>query len=417
MHGNSENPGGKNSRLRAKIDFINSHDDTSTPRIPFIFADGGDHFYGNASWSIDWSRATLSPDGFSVLTRMQHDGCKEHQGLSFGIPRPGVTTRAMEDIVSCTGIAFDDDNHKNLGRGKIVTDSGPSRIVFGTANDGKDRETLSLSLLKNCGLIRATDEDIQRVLNEKKDGEPYRGVKAARTASDLLKVRQKGDDYVVEVTMDPHVRSRSIVLYENPIEGELFAELYKRRLFLEVSKCIERDIYGTSGHDQKTFMPNAIAYLPSKNHTEFFHTTCGGPELYDPIPVAERVLSEASKPKRKHYTSRAKTGAKKGGLHGLLLATLIAERFPDLRHGNRESPLKLRRCPFADEHSSNRGKADNNVYVYDADPERSGYPYVGCHHNTCDGKRTTKEFIARMIEDGDLTEEALQDPSYRIELE
>ncbi len=271
--------------------------------------------------------------------------------------------------------------------------------------------------MQNCGSIRATDADIQRVLNAKKDGEPYRSVKAVRTGSGLLKVRLKGDESLVDVTMDPQVRSRSIVLYENPIEGELFAELYKRNLFLEVSRTIELDIYGVSGHDQKTFMPNAIAYLPSKNHTEFFHTTCGGPELYDPIPVAERVLSEASKPKRKHYTSRAKTGAKKGGLHGLLLATLIAERFPELRHRNSDSPVRLRRCPFADEHSSNRGKADGATFVYDADPERSGYPHIGCFHETCDGKRTTKEFIARMIEDGDLTEEALQDPNYRIELE
>ncbi len=124
--------------LQSKIDWINSHEpNDSTPRIPIIFADGGDHVYGDASKSTNWSRGSLSPDGFSVITRMPHAGCKQHQALSFCKPRPGVTTRGMEDTVSCTGIAFDDDNHKDLGRAKIVTTVGPFRIVYGTANDGK----------------------------------------------------------------------------------------------------------------------------------------------------------------------------------------------------------------------------------------------------------------------------------------
>jgi hypothetical protein len=213
--------------------------------------------------------------------------------------------------------------------------------------------------------------------------------------------------------MRPQTRSRTIIPFKGPIEGELLEEILSRNLDKKICEAIELGIFGIVAHDEKTKTVNAAAFLPTGNRREFFFQLCGDDYYLDAIAVAQRVIAE--NPPRAKTSPRPHTeGASSGGLHGLLLATFIEEQADELRLGSKTCPLVLKRCPFADEHGSRRGQADGSAFVFDADTEMNGgYAVVKCQHDSC-CDRTTREFVNEMIASGDLPSDIYSNTEYRL---
>lgn len=382
-----------------------------------------DRYWIGAEKATTWDSATMTIAGLFVLLLLRHEDAKKNAyGIALMTLKPGETARQKEKAASWTGTAFDDDNHKALGRAVITKKGGPLRLCYSTASDGKSADTFPVSSYtewadgEGAPLLRdATDETIARFLNDGKQGEPHRRVAVERLPSGWPKVSKIGGEYHAHYNMEPQTRTRTVVPFAAPIAGELLDKLIERGLVKKVCEAIERDIFGVIGHDEKTKTINAVAFLPTGNRREFFYQVCGDAYLYDAVAAARRVLAEnPPRPKRVHVP--ATPSAKAGGLRGLLLATMIEERFPELMRGTKITPLVLDRCPFADGHSSKRGQADGTAFVYDADPERTGYPVVKCHHDSCSGY-STKDFVNEMIRNGDLPADIYDDQDYRIELE
>lgn len=370
-----------------------------------------------------WIWETMTIGGLFVLLRWRHEDAKKNAyGIALMTPKPGKTARRKDDAASWTGVAFDDDNHQALGRDVLTKKGGPLRCCFSTASDGKHTDTFPANSYtgwakrENAPSLRdATDETIAQFLNDGKHGEPHRCVVVERTPSGWPKVSLIDGEYHVHFNMEPQTRTRTIVPFEEPIEGKLLDELITRGLVKKVCEAIELDIFGVIGHDEKTKTVNAVAFLPTGTRREFFYHVCGDAYLYDAIATARRVLAENPPRPKSERVSNASWG-KVGGLRGLMLATMIEERFPELMRGTKTNPLVLDRCPFADGHSSKRGEADGSAFVYDADAERTGYPVVKCHHDSC-RDYSTKDFVNEMIRNGDLPADIYDDQDYRIELE
>lgn len=134
--------------------------------------------------------------------------------------------------------------------------------------------------------------------------------------------------------------------------------------------------------------------------------------LFDPRPLAEKVIARLKAEGAESIVRPALQGVFldvpvlsgfENSLEGVLLATLIDDQYSDLvASTNNLNPLKLRRCPFADEHHSGRGQSDNCLYCYDPAPDRGyRYPTMRCRHATCRDRRTS-DFVAAMIALGDL---------------
>jgi hypothetical protein len=396
-------------------------------RIRFIYADGSqgrDGRYYGAERSEVWHSANLSLGALFWLTSQQdEDAKKDHAGIALMTQKTGERTRRQHVAASWTGLALDDDNHKELGRGVTVTNTGPIRVAFSTASDGKDAASNEMAafgkwakeVANGLSFTKADDATIARFLNALKDGEPFRSVKVKRYEGGTPMVRDGG---LFDYTMEAHTRTRTIVPFAEPITGELLTEIQRLRLVRKVCDAIEHDICGRNGHDEKTKTVNAVAYLPAKCKAPFFHTVCGDlerPYLYDAKATAERILAENPPRPRTEYVPK-KTGGKVTGLRGLLLATFIAEQVPDLQQGSKTFPLVLKRCPFADFHGSRQGQADGSAFVYDADEhDNEGWPHIGCQHDSCK-KRMTLDFVREMISRGELPSSIYEDQAYRIEV-
>lgn len=392
--------------------------------VGFIFA-VAETYYGvrrGAEMAKRWQSASL-PLGLLLLLFKWRDeiGLKDEAGIVFMTLKQGFDERKTDYAASWTGIAYDDDNHPALGPSVLERDDGPFRCCFGTASDGKSEDTFPVDSYRSWQLKagaptlgNASDGDVEQFLNRDKPGNS--GVALKRTPGGFPEMIKIDGEYHARYTMAPHVRSRSVVLFAEPIDGDLLRELISRGLVKKVAEEIEWDIYRVIAHDAKTKRVNAVAFLASGDRVEYRFKLCGKPSLYDAIGAAKRVI-EANPIRERPARIAVPTGGYGGGLHGLLLATLIEEQCPELMVSGTCSPIRLRCCPFADGHGTRRGQADGSAYVYDADPERNnGYPYVNCHHDSCSGY-STKDFVNEMIRNGDLPSDVYQDQEYRIELE
>lgn len=260
------------STLTKQINYVNEYERNNGPHLPshgetaitFIYAEGfvgHDGTFVGAERAPAWATGTLSIGGlFGLCAFRDEQAHKQQRGIAFCTLRHGTSARRIENVESWTGIAFDDDNHKNLGRALITRPGGPLRCSFSTASDGKCEDAFSVDAYTKYGkdsgnsipLGQATDADIQRFLNSRKDGEPYRGVKVVRTASGLPKARHSASGYQIDIRMEPQTRTRTVVPFAQPVQLELLREIIDRGLVKDVCKAIELDIFGVHGHDEKT---------------------------------------------------------------------------------------------------------------------------------------------------------------------
>ena len=215
---------------------------------------------------------------------------------------------------------------------------------------------------------------------------------------------------------EPQERTRILIIFSRPLEGELLRSLLAAKDgYSKFCELLELEVLGLRGTDVKCFDPTRIGYMPSGVSDNFFFAVMGPGSFVDPVPIAEKVVAELPAPPQRTSTigsMDAVPQALKSTLRGVRLASLIAEMYPDLVHSeNNLAPLTLKRCPFADEHRSKRGQADNSLYCYD--PDISPYPVMRCRHTTC-GERDERDFVEAMISQGELDRSTVFDnPDYR----
>lgn len=397
-----------------------------TKTVSFVFAEAEDYFGGRkgAQMADAWAGASLTVLGlFALCAWRDESGRKDDRGIAMMTTKQNHGPRQKGNVASWTGIGLDDDNHSALGRQVLGRKDGPLRCCFGTASDGKHEGHFSAAQYRNWQqqvgaepLGKAADGDIEQFLNHSKQGNPHRGVTLARTTGGYPNLIKINGEHHARFTMVPQERSRTIVVFDEPIEGDLLKEIISRGLEKLVCEEIEKDIFGVVAHDTMTKTVNAVAYLPSGRLAKHYFEVCGKPYLYDAVAAARRVLAANPRREKPKQSAFSPTSGVSGGLRGLLLATLIEERFPELMRGTKTSPLVLHCCPFADGHSTRRGQKDGSAFVFDGDTEGHDYAHIGCKHESCSGY-STKDFVNEMIRNGDLPADIYQDQDYRIELE
>lgn len=383
--------------------------------------------FANHRNATRWHEATLSIGALAYLCSLRADGVpKDFRGIvlsRFKTPRrvTGTGNDSEKDgIVSLNGVSLDDDGVN--ARVDVV----PSYLVisFSTASDGKAEDLVKVDTYrkyaKGAGLpLIPTGESMSRFLNQLcKHGDAYKGVTVQRHASHPDKPAIKNVDGVLHFVAHfaPQERTRYLVPFERPVDGELLKRLLKvpngvKRLVEQ----IEYEALGVRGTDPSCFEAARIGFLPSGNKPNFVSAVIGPAKLFDPVPLAEKIVAEAPvavKP-RYHVTKcKAVPPDLAGDLRGVRLASLIADAYPELVYlENGLSPLKLKECPFCDEHGSMRHKADNSLYCYD--PDQSPYPTMRCRHQTC-VERTTEEFVDALIDCGMLDAASVfNNPDYR----
>lgn len=374
-------------------------------RVVFNFAAG--------QYSKNWYHGELSLAALSILTSVvATKSPKDARGIV--LSEYPSDARKKATVVRVNGMMLDADGYPTRDLVK------PERLViaYATASDGKCKETLSLGAYEagaiKHGLPRVpTPESVVALKGAEKAGSERAYIDTHITI--------EGDDIVM--SFRPQQRTRYVIVFERPLEGDLLRALIDAPGgFKKFGAAMEREVLGVDGTDVTCFEPVRIGYLPttmeSEAPAEHYHQVLGPPVLFDPVPLAERIVA-ANPPKvRKVHQAEIRADDPipdhmRDSLEGVLLATLISE-YPELvRSENNCEPLVLNRCPFADYHASKTGEADGSAYVYDA-TETQRYPVMRCHHASCNG-RLTEEFVAAMIEDGDITRaDVYEEPNNRL---
>lgn len=364
--------------------------------------------FASGKYSKNWFGAELSLSALAVLTRLVRTGVdKDARGLVLSDFPGGERKKAS--VYRVNGMMLDADGYPTRDLIK------PSNyvIAYATASDGKCEERLSrdayaAGALKHKLAPVPTAASVLALKAAEKPG-------SERSYNNMC-ISLDGDDIVLRFA--PQQRTRYVVVFERPVEGDVLQALIAAPDgFKKFGHALEREVLGVGGTDVSCFEPVRIGYLPtttaSEEPADYYHALLGPPVLYDPVPLAVRIVAENPVKQRKVYHAEIRENEAiperlRGSLEGVLLATLIAEGYPELvRNENNCEPLVLHRCPLADYHASNTGAADGSAYVYDAS-EHCRYPVMRCHHTSCSDRRT-EDFVAAMIEAGDL------DPSHVYE--
>lgn len=366
-------------------------------RVPLIFASG--------KKASHWYEAELSIGALIWLTRQRAKLPKDARGICLSRVRyfDGENRRARKaDKCSAVhGMSLDADGFPR----RDAINATHFVIAFSSASDGKSTDTLSRESYKGPPVPLS-------VLD-------YVGKDKARGYQNL-RVGISADDNELTLSFDRQQRTRYLIIFVRPLEGELLEALIEQRLFKEFGRAVEQQVLGITGTDSSCFEAVRVGYLPiePKYGVEPYHELLGPRRLFDPIPLAEQILRDNPPRERKQFNSEVRDSdvpaRLKNSLEGVLLASLIAEQYDELvRRENNCEPLVLHRCPFAEEHGSNRGQADGSAYVYDAS-DTCRFPIMRCHHQTCAGRRT-EDFVAEMIAAGEIEHEAVfEDSSYRL---
>ena len=328
-------------------------------------------------------------------------------------PRP-------EGVLQVFGVSFDDDGV--IGRLKL----NPKylSILFGTASDGKHEDLVSCEAYQTAAKKHGwpavpTAESMSAYLNiECHFGHAYRNVVVSPHSAmpGRPEIVQTGDGLHYRASFEPQERTRILIIFARPLEGELLCSLLAAKDgYSKFCELLELEVLGLRGTDVKCFDPTRIGYMPSGASDKYFFAVMGPGSFVDPVPIAEKVVAELPAQPQRTYTIGSMDAVPQGlksTLRGVRLASLIADIYPDLVHSeNNLAPLTLKRCPFADEHRSKRGQADNTLYCYD--PEVSPYPVMRCRHATC-GERDERDFVDAMISQGELDRSTVFDnPDYR----
>lgn len=389
--------------------------------FPFVFG----CYHGSA-----WLPADLSIGAVALLCSMRAGSQKNVRGIvlshfkSHRRVKGDVDPLSSEGVTAVYGMPLDDDGV--IGRDNV--NAKYLAISYATASDGKSAELilcdayrrgaakLGLPLVPNASGIAA-------YLNQHcNHGPAYRQVCLRTTNADTdtpAVIREKHELYYA-VTFEPQQRTRFLVPYARPIEGELLRQLIDTpHGFKRLGEKVELTVLGTRGTDENCFDPARIAYGPSGDRPNFQFAVIGPPILLDVIPLVEEVLAEAPRRERREYAVSSLDVVPThlaSNLRGVALASLISDSYSELVHSdNGLKPLIMKCCPFADEHGSKRGHADNSLYCYD--PDQTPYPVMRCRHQTC-AARKTEDFVEAMIAHGDLDRrDVFENAEYRAAYE
>jgi putative DNA primase/helicase len=341
----------------------------------------------------------------------------------------GSLYRRKENLERVTGIGLDDDGV--IGRQRCATAARKSDVFviqYSTASDGKNSEHKSTSVFaewaRRSGVSSSpTPETAAAFLNQNcKHGPAFKNVQIAMVGA---------ADGEHQFTFDPQERTRTLVPFSRPLEGALLNKLLTLKDasgntgFKVLCLEIEKRVLGTNGCDEACMEPMRVHYAAARREdspASFLQVS--GHNLFDPVQIAEEIVRRLE-PFHKQRAPNARASA--GGwdavpeklrksLRGVKLASLMEDQYPELvqAKGSGSAPTILKACPFAEQHSSKRGEADNSAYAYDPQPEKGHlFPTVRCRHASC-ANRKTDDFVSEMIERGELTYEAVFDnPSYR----
>lgn len=377
--------------------------DIAALRVQIMFASG--------MFAKHWYEATISYGALVWLTQQRiagpKDRIKDARGIVLSVTNfddevPWMRRRRKEKCVAINGLSFDADGYPT----REMVQPTCLLIAYSTSNDGKDSEKLSRDTYKGA----PTPEAIRHHFGDAK----------ARAYKNL---RVGVNDEGLGLSFDKQQRTRYLAAFKRPLEGGLLDQLIERSLFDKFAAAVEEEALGITGTDTKCFEPVRVAYLGIEPQYDApaYNEVIGPHELFDPVPTAERILAENPPRERKEYSGEIRDGEVpphlRESLKGVLLASLIAEQYEELvRNENNVDPLVLHRCPFADEHGSKTGVSDGSAYVYDAGEEYA-YPRVKCHHETCKNRKT-EEFVAAMIEAGEIErEDVFENADYRLQYE
>lgn len=362
-------------------------------KVTFNFASG--------QYSRNWYSAELSLPALVMLTRIVRTGVgKDARGVVLSEYPSGERKKAKVERVN--GMMLDADGYPT----RDLVNPSHFVIAYATASDGKCEETLSRAAYA-AGAVKhklAPVPTAESVLAFKAAEKP-----GSERAYRDMRIALEDQDIIMRFT--PQQRTRYVVIFDRPLEGDILQALIAApKGFEKFGKALEKEVLGVDGTDVSCFEPVRIGYLPttkaSVEPADYYHALLGPPVLFDPVPLAERIIAANPAKQRKVYSAEIREGDPipahlKDSLEGVLLATIINEGYPELvRSENNCEPLVLHRCPFADYHSTNPGASDGSAFVFDAS-EANRYPVMRCHHTTCKG-RLTEDFVAEMIAAGDL---------------
>jgi hypothetical protein len=378
--------------------------------VSIIFASG--------KFAANWWSATLSLGALAFLTTTRCWNASKDQ-RAIVLTKVKGKSRKKADAVEVYGLSLDDDGV--IGRDRIQPRY--LLIAFGTASDGKNHDLIECKAYADFAKKKKkpyppTDSSAAEYLNQNcLHGDAHRSVtldREPRMPDKVLVVSDAEGLLNYSVAFAPQQRTRFLVVFCRPLGGDLLkALLALPGGFLAFCRRVEKEVLGCHGTDEACFEPVRVGYLPSGNKGDYYHAILGGPQLIDPVPIAEHVIAEAPQRVARTLTVTPIVGdvprALRRSLKGVRLASLIADNYPDLVHKeNGLEPLILRCCPFCDEHSVKRGQADNTLYCFD--PGDTPYPTMRCHHRSCSGRKT-EAFVGALIARGDLQWDAVYENS------
>lgn len=374
--------------------------------------------FASGKFAAVWWSATLSLGALAFLmTKRCWNATKDQRSIV--LSKVKRKSRKKADVVEVHGLSLDDDGV--IGRASVK--SKYFLIAFGTASDGKDHELIECDAYAEFAKKKKrphppTDASVAEYLNQNcPHGDAYRAVTLERHPQmpDKLQVITGGDGRLhYSVAFEPQQRTRYLVVFSRPLGGDLLkALLALPKGFLEFCRRVEFEALGCHGTDEACFEPVRVGYLPSGNKCDFYHAILGGPQLIDPVPIAQQVIAQTPPRLAKTLNVTPIVGevprSLRRTLKGVRLASLIADNYPELVHKeNGLEPLVLRCCPFCDEHSVKRGQADNTLYCFD--PSDTAYPTMRCHHQSCKGRKT-EAFVGELIARGELAWNAVYENS------
>ncbi len=375
--------------------------------------------FGSGKRALHWFPAEITFGSLAFLcAHVCRNAEKERRGLVLSRFHGLLRRKQLidsEGVAAVYGMSLDDDGV--IGRSNITP--GPVVIAFSTANDGKsqdvvDREAFEFFAQRSALSPTPTPDTMSLYLNHGLEhGPAFRNVALDGVGAESASTYR--------VFFEPQQRTRYLVLFDKPLEGQLLAALLASpSAYKAFGKLVEFEALGARGTDSACFDPVRVGYLPSGMNPAPYFSILGGHYFLDPIPLAETALqasqsvtaprSRTVRPQEQILVRNEKQATYSGKLRlkGLRLASLIAEHHPELVYRRIQlKPLHLSLCPFAKEHRSNRGKADGSLYCYDPDPEFSDYPKMKCRHQTC-ADRLTEDFVEALIEQGSLDPSAFQ---------
>lgn len=251
---------------------------------------------GENKYADQWGQTGLCVGAVAWMCRQFLDGPKDDWG--FLLTRFKGVKRQTADALEKHGELIDDDGV--IGRGALITGVAQSDFfvaMYATHSDGKyagiidSAEYGDWSANRNLPK-RLTDKTAADFLNRNyPHGPAYRNVKVR-----LEGVEHQPKGYGIPVTFELQERTRCAIFYERALNKSLLDRFRKLPgAYLEYGRRVERQIFGRNGCDKSCLKINQFGYLPTRPiNNPAFGSFAGtfGHKLFDPVPLAEEVLTE-----------------------------------------------------------------------------------------------------------------------------